>query len=41
MAAATSALLDRYASVRLAAPPDPRVEMALLRRATRLELDLG
>jgi cytochrome P450 len=41
MAAATTALLDRYADVRLAAPPDPRVEMALMRRVTRLELDLG
>ncbi|MFN8623338.1 MAG: cytochrome P450 [Chloroflexota bacterium] len=41
MAAATTALLDRYADVRLAAPPDLRVEMALMRRVTRLELLLG
>jgi unspecific monooxygenase len=41
MAAATTALLERYATVRAAAPLDFRVEMALMRRVTRLDLELG
>jgi pulcherriminic acid synthase len=41
MAAATAALLERYRTVRAAGPVDFRVEMALMRRVTRLELDLG
>ena len=41
MAAATTALLDRYSSVRIVEPPAFRVEMALMRRVERLELDLA
>jgi pulcherriminic acid synthase len=41
MAAATTALLDRYPSVRAAAPLDFRIEMALMRRVLRLELDVS
>jgi cytochrome P450 len=40
MAAATTALLERYPVVRPAAPLDFRVEMDLMRRVTRLELEL-
>lgn len=41
MAAATTALLERYTTVRSATPPAFRVEMALMRRVTTLELELG
>lgn len=41
MAAATTALLERYPSVRAAEPPMLRVEMALMRHVRRLELDLA
>lgn len=41
MAAATTALLERYATVRPAAPARFRVEMALMRRVQRLVLDLA
>lgn len=41
MAAATSALLERYTDIRAAATPAFRVEMALMRRVQRLELDLA
>jgi len=41
MAAATSALLERYTGIRAAATPTFRVEMALMRRVQHLELDLA